>query len=96
VSTYDEAERDGLRLLRAIDAEQAHGRVGAPVFAFAAARSAGLRPGTERYEEALWGLVWEGALTVDEHIPPKVAAKVPFGRAPYRLAPAAIRMLARA
>ena len=87
---------DALRLLRAIDTEQAHGRAGSPVFAFAAARSAGLRPGTERYEEALWRLVWEGALTVDEHVPPEIAARVPFGRAPYRLAPAAMRMLARA
>jgi hypothetical protein len=95
VSSY-EVEGDAVRLLRAIDTEQAHGRVGANVFAFAAARSAGLRPGTERYEEALWRLVWEGALTVDEHVPAEVAAKVPFGRAPYRLAPTAIRMLARA
>ena len=89
------AKDDALRLLRAIDAQQAHGRVGASVFAFAAARSAGLRPGTERFEEALWQLVWEGALTVDEHVPTEVAARLPFGRAPYRLAPAATRMLAR-
>ena len=95
MSAY-EVEGDAVRLLRAIDTEQAHGRVGASVFAFAAARSTGLQPGTERYEEALWRLVWEGALTVDEHVPAEVAAKVPFGRAPYRLAPAAIRMLARA
>jgi hypothetical protein len=45
-----QAEGDAVRLLRAIDAEQAHGRVGATVFAFAAARSAGLRPGTERLD----------------------------------------------
>jgi hypothetical protein len=95
LSTY-QAEADAVRLLRAIDAQQAHGRVGASVFAFAAARSAGLRPGTERFEEALWHLVWEGALTVDEHVPTEVAARLPFGRAPYRLAPAAMRMLARA
>jgi hypothetical protein len=44
---------DAMRLLRAIADEQAHGRVGAIVFAFAAARSAGLRPGTERYEDAV-------------------------------------------
>jgi hypothetical protein len=94
VSAY--AKGDAVRLLRAIDVEQAHGRVGASVFVFAAARSAGLRPGTERYEEALWHLVWEGALTVDEHVPTEVAAMLPFGRGPYRLAPAAIRMLARA
>ena len=86
---------DAMRLLRAIADEQAHGRVGATVFAFAAARSAGLRPGTERYEEALWRLVWKGALTVDEHVPTEVSARLPFGRAPYRLAPTAMRMLAR-
>ena len=90
------AEGDALKLLLAIDAEQAHGRVGSLVFPFAAARSAGLQPGTERYEEALWGLVWEGALTVDDHVPPEVAARVPFGRLPYRLAPEAVRLLERA
>ncbi len=90
------AKADAARLLRVIDAEQAHGRAGATVFAFAAARSAGLRPGTERYEEALWHLVWEGALTVNDHVPMEIAAKLPFGRAPYRLAPAAARMLQRA
>ncbi len=95
MSIHD-AEGDAVRLLRAIDAEQAHGRIGSMVFPFAAARSAGLRPGTERYEEALWGLVWEGALAVDDHVPPEVAAMVPFGRLPYRLAPAAVRLLERA
>jgi hypothetical protein len=90
------AKGDAVRLLRVIDDEQAHGQVGASVFAFAAAPSAGLLPGTERYEEALWRLVWEGALTVDEHVPTEVAARLPFGRAPYRLAPVAMRMLARA
>jgi hypothetical protein len=82
-----------VRLLRAIDIEQVHGRAGSPIFPFAAARSVGLRPGTERYEEALWLLVWEGALTVAEHIPLEIAARLPFGRAPYRLTPAAVRLL---
>ena len=95
MSAY-EVEGDAVRLLRAIDTEQAHGRVGASVFAFAAARSAGLRPGTERFEEALWRLVWEGALTVNECVPPEVVARLPFGRAPYKLAPAAIRILEKA
>jgi hypothetical protein len=40
--------------------------------------------------------VWEGALTVDGHVPTEVAAMLPFGRGPYRLAPAAMRMLSRA
>ena len=53
MSAY-EVEGNAVRVLRAIDTEQAHGRVGASVFACAAARSVGLRPGTEHYEEALW------------------------------------------
>ncbi len=82
-----------VRLLRAINAHQSHGRVGSIVVPFAAARSAGLRPGTEGYEEALWGLVREGALAVDERVPLEAAARMPFGQAPYRLAPAAVRLL---
>ena len=84
---------DAVRLLRSINAQQAHGCVGSIVFPSAAARSAGLKPGTERYEEALWGLVCEGALEVDGFVPLEVAARLPFGRAPYRLAPAAVRLL---
>ena len=57
------------------------------------ARTAGLEPGTERYEEALWALVWTGALAVDDYVPPEVAARVPFGRLPYKLAPKALRLL---
>jgi hypothetical protein len=92
VSAHD-AQDDAVRLLWAINMEQAHGRAGSLVFAFAAAPSAGLCPGTERYEEALWFLVWEGALTVAEHIPPEIAARLPFGRAPYRLTTAGVRLL---
>ena len=84
---------DAMRLLRAIDAHQAHGRVGSSVVPFAVAFAAGLDPATERYEEAVWRLLWEGALTANERLPPGVVARLPFGRAPYRLAPAAIRML---
>ena len=87
------AANDAMRLLRAINAYHAHGRIGAPVFVLGACRLIGLDPQTKRYEEAVWYLLWEGALTVDECIPPDVAARVPFGRAPYKLAPAAIRML---
>ena len=92
MSAHD-AQDDAVRLLQVINMEQAHGRVGSLVYAFAAARSAGLRPGTERYEEALWVLVWEGALTVAEHVPLEIAARLPFGRAPYCLTPAAVRLL---
>jgi hypothetical protein len=87
------AANDAVRLLRAINTYQAHGRVGATVFTFSAARTAGIDPTTKRYEEAVWYLLWEGALTVNECISPELAARVPFGRAPYRFAPAAIRML---
>jgi hypothetical protein len=93
VSTYDAQDGDALRLLWAINIEQAHGRAGSLVYAFAAAPLAGLRPGTERYEEALWRLVWAGALTVAEHVPLEIAARLPFGRAPYRLTPRAVRLL---
>ncbi len=61
---------DALRLLRAINAHQAHGRVGSIVVASAVARAAGLEPGTERYEEAVWRLLVEGALEVDGSVPP--------------------------
>ena len=87
---------DAMRLLRAINAYQAHGRVGSDVLPCAIAGAAGLQPGTERYEEALWQLLVEGALEVNGRVPPEVAARWPFGRAPYRLAPAAIRMLEKA
>ncbi len=87
------AANDAVRLLRAINAHQAHGRIGATVFAFDAARAVGVEVGTQRYEEALWYLLWEGAITVDECVPLEFAAGLPFGLAAYRLAPAAIRIL---
>ncbi len=87
---------DAIRLLRAINAYQAHGRVGSDVLPCAIASAAGLEPGTERYEEAVWRLLVGGALEVSGRVPPEVAARWPFGRAPYRLAPGAIRMLGMA
>lgn len=87
---------DALRLLRAVNACQALGRVGSIVLPSDAARAAGLEPGSERYEEAVWCLLLEEALEVDGGVPPEVAAKLPFGRTPYLLAPAAMRMLDRA
>ena len=84
---------DAMRLLRAINTDQAHGRVGSIVLASDAARAAGLEPGSERYEEAVWRLLVEGALEVDGRVPPGVAARVTFGGSPYLLGPAAVRML---
>jgi hypothetical protein len=92
----DHAWGAAARLLRAINAHQAHGRVGSIVLPSAVARYAGLELGTESYEEAVWRLLTGGALEVDGSVPPGAAARLPFGRAPYRLAPAAIRMLEKA
>ena len=87
---------DAMRLLRAVNAYQAHGRVGSLVLPCAIASAAGLQPSTERYEEAVWQLLVGGALEGSDRVPPEVAAGWPFGRAPYTLAPAAIRMLEKA
>ena len=84
---------DATRLLRAMNAHQVHGRVGSVVLPCAAARHAGLQLGTERYEEAVWALLVAGALGVDGCVPLEAAARLPFGRAPYRLTPEAVRML---
>ena len=89
-------EGDAMRLLRAINAYQAHGRVGSDVLPCAIASAAAFDPATERYEEAVWQLLVGGALEVNGRVPPEVAARWPFGRAPYRLAPAAIPMLEKA
>jgi hypothetical protein len=85
-----------MKLLRAINAHQAHGRVGSSVLPFAVASAAGLELRTERYEEAVWRLLVEGALEVNECVTLEVAARLRFGYAPYRLAPPAIRMLDKA
>jgi hypothetical protein len=75
VSGY--AGGDAMRLLRAINAQQALGRVGSVVLPSDAARAAGLEPGGERYEDAVWRLLVEGALEVDGAVPPGVAARCP-------------------
>jgi len=62
--------------------KQVHKRVGSIVLPSDAARDAGLEPGSERHEEAVWHLLAEGALEVDGSVPPGAAARLPFGRAP--------------
>jgi hypothetical protein len=84
---------DALRLLRAINATQSHGRVGARVLPFVAAREAELGPRTERYDEALWYLLWQGALAAEEESVAYVAEDAPFGYSAYALTETAIRML---
>ena len=90
VQTY--TRNDALRLLRAINATQSHGRVGAKVWPFVAARVAELEPRTERYDEALWYLLWQGALAAEESAV-HVAEDAPFGYSAYALTETAIRML---
>jgi hypothetical protein len=83
---------DAVRLLRAVNMSQSHGSVGTRVFPAAAARMACLEPGTERYDESLWYLLWQGALAADESV---VAVPIgrPFGYSSYLLTETAIRML---
>ena len=88
------ARDDALRLLGAIDAQQrARGCVGTTVFAFDVAEMVGLEPCTERYEEAVWYLLWEGALTVNVCVSLELVARLPFGMAAYKLKPEATSML---
>ena len=53
---------DGLRLLRAINDTQAHGREGARAYPPRAAQEAGLEVGSERYDDAMAYLVEQAAL----------------------------------
>jgi hypothetical protein len=68
-SIKTQAKSDGLRLLRAIDATQAHGLEGTKVDPNRAAHEAGLDVGdvgSDRYHRALEYLLEEGALLGDE------------------------------
>jgi hypothetical protein len=57
---------DGLRLLRIINDNQAHGQEGARAYPPGAAQEAGLEVGSERYEDAMAYLVEQAALRRDE------------------------------
>jgi hypothetical protein len=86
------ARSDALRLLRVINMSQSHGTVGARVVPHEAALVAWLEPGTARYDEALWYLLWQGALAADESVVAGPAGR-PFGYSSYLLTATAIRML---
>ncbi len=62
-----QARIDGLRLLRAINETQAHGREGARADPTRAAHEAGLEVGSERFRDAMSYLLEEEALRGDEH-----------------------------
>jgi hypothetical protein len=80
------AKSDGLQLLRAIDATQAHGQQGAKVDPTRAAHEAGLDVGdvgSDRYHHAMGYLIEEGALVGDEHTAFDVGDQHPHGYALY-------------
>ncbi len=94
------AKSDGLRLLRAIDATQAHGQQGAKVDPTRAAHEAGLDVGdvgSDRYHRAMGYLIEEGAeegaLVGDEHTAFDVGDRHPHGYALYFFTRRAVKLL---
>jgi hypothetical protein len=90
-----QAKNDGLRLLRAIDATQAHGREGARVDPSRAAYEAGLAvgDGSDRYQRALHYLIEEAALVGDENTAFDIGEERPHGYALYFYTQRAVELL---
>ena len=91
-----QAKSDGLRLLRAIDATQAHGLEGARVDPSRAAHDAGLDVGdvgSDRYHRALEYLLEEGALVGDEHTATRAGAGQHHGYAAYFFTRRGVKLL---
>ena len=91
-----QAKSDGLQLLRAINANQAHGQEGARVDPSRAAHEAGLDVGdvgSERYRHALGYLLEEGALLGDEHTATEAGAEQHHGYALYFFTRRALKLL---
>ena len=87
---------DGLQLLRAIDATQAHDQEGPRVDPTRAAHEAGLDvgdAGSDRYHLALHHLIGDGALVGDEHTPFDVGEEHPHGYALYFFTRRAAKLL---
>jgi hypothetical protein len=63
-----QARSDDLRLLRTINATQAHGEEGARADPIRAAREAGLDVSSERYQDAIAYLIEQAALLGDAHM----------------------------
>ena len=87
---------DGLQLLRAIDATQAHGQEGARVDPSRAAHDAGLDVGdvgSDRYHRALEYLLEEGALVGDEHTATRAGAGQHHGYALYFFTRRGVKLL---
>jgi len=91
-----QAKSDGLRLLRAIDATQAHGLEGTKVDPNRAAHEAGLEVGdvgSDRYHRALRYLRGESALVGDEHTATRAGAGQHHGYAAYFFTWRGVRLL---
>jgi hypothetical protein len=91
-----QAKSDGLRLLRAIDSTQAHGREGTRVDPAKAAHEAGLDAGdvgSDRYYHALHYLIDEAALLGDERTAFDVGEEHPHGYALYFFTRRAVKLL---
>ena len=63
-----QARSDGLRLLRTINATQAHGEEGARADPIRAAHEAGLDVSSGRYQDAMAYLIEQAALLGDAHM----------------------------
>ena len=91
-----QAKSDGLQLLRAINATQAHGQEGPRVDPPRAAHEAGLDVGdvgSDRYHHALHYLIEEAALLGDEHTAFDVGEELPHGYALYFFTRRAVKLL---
>ncbi len=91
-----QAKSDGLQLLRAIDATQAHGLEGTRVDPNRAAHDAGLDVGdvgSDRYHRAMGYLLEEGALAGDEHTATHTGDRQAHGYALYFFTRRAVRLL---
>jgi hypothetical protein len=86
---------DGLRLLRIINDNQAHGQEGARAYPPGAAQEAGLEIGSERYEDAMAYLIEQAALLGDGRMAfdDDVGGQHPHGYALYIFTRRALKML---
>lgn len=84
---------DGLRLLRLMNANQAHGSEQTPVSPAQAAMDLGLDLGSDRYEEALRFLLDEEALNPEERFGEVPAGWPPGGSLVYQITPRGFEML---
>jgi hypothetical protein len=90
------AKSDGLQLLRAINATQAHGQEGVMADPSRAAHETGLHlgdVGSERYHHALGYLVEKTALVGNEHTATEAGASQHHGYASYFFTRRALKLL---